>query len=61
MPVSKAKIQANKRWEAKNCRQIRLVIPIEQADRLEEFCKKTGQSKNGFIKAAIDEKMERES
>ena len=59
-PVSEAKKKANKKWETNNCKQIRLVLPNEQAERLEAFCKTTKQSKNGFIKEAIDEKLSRE-
>ena len=58
--VSEAQKRAVKKWEAKNCKQIRLVLPNEQAELLEQFCKKTHQTKNGFIKAAISEKIERE-
>ena len=59
-PVSEARKRANKKWESNNCKQIRLVISNEQADRLDAFCRSTKQSKNGFIKAAIDEKLNRE-
>ena len=59
-PVSEAKKRANKKWESNNCKQLRLVLPNEQAERLEKFCKSTGQSKNGFIKLAIDEKLNRD-
>lgn len=59
-PVSEAKKRANKKWESNNCKQLRLVLPNEQAERLENFCKNTGQSKNGFIKLAIDEKLDRD-
>lgn len=59
-PVSDAKKRANKKWESNNCKQLRLVLPNEQAERLERFCKDTGQSKNGFIKLAIDEKLDRD-
>ena len=58
--VSEAQKRANKKWESSNCKQIRLVLPNEQAERLENYCKITNQSKNGFIKAAINEKLNRE-
>lgn len=60
MAVSEAKKRANKKWEQANCKQIRLVLSLEQAERLETHCKTYKLSKNGFIKAAIDEKLERE-
>ena len=60
IPVSEAKKKANKKWENTNCKQIRLVLPNEQAERLDKHCQETGQSKNGFIKSAIDEKLNRE-
>lgn len=60
MPVSEAKKRANKKWEDANCKQIRLVLPLEQAERLENHCKTYNLSKNGFIKTAIDEKLERD-
>lgn len=59
-PVSEAKKRANKKWESNNCKQLRLVLPNDQAERLEKFCKNTGQSKNGFIKSAITEKLDKE-
>lgn len=61
MAVSEAKKRANKKWESNNCKQIRLVLPNEQAERLDEYCKENNESKNGFIKQAIDEKLNRES
>lgn len=60
IPVSEAKKKANKKWESNNCKQLRLVLPNEQAERLEIYCKKNNQSKNGFIKSAINEKLNRE-
>ena len=59
-PVSEAQKRAVKKWESKNCKQIRLVLPNEQADKLEQFCKDRNLTKNGFIRSAIEEKMERE-
>ncbi len=42
------------------CKQIRLVLPNELAEQLEQHCKKSNESKSGFIKNAIIEKIERE-
>ena len=39
-PVSDAKKRANKKWENNNCKQIWLVLPNVQAERLVNFCKK---------------------
>lgn len=58
-PVSEAKKRANKKWESTNCKQIRLVLPIEQAERLDSYCKSKNISKNGFIKEAIQEKLDK--
>ena len=56
--VKEEKKKANKKWEESHCKQIRLVLPNELAARLESHCKQTNQSKNGFIKTAIVEKLD---
>ncbi len=58
-PVSEAKKRANKKWEKANCKQIRLVLPISQAEKLDSYCKANNISKNGFIKEAIQEKLDK--
>ena len=35
--------------------------PNEQTERPDKHCQEMGQSKNGFIKSAIDEKLNRKA
>lgn len=57
MPVSDAQKKANKKYFEKNYKQVKLSMPIDEAEKLEFFCELTGHTKAGFIRKAIDEKM----
>lgn len=60
MPVSEAQKRANKKYFDKNYAQVKLSMPSEEAEVLNEFCEKNNYTKAGFIRQAIKEKMERE-
>ena len=58
--VSEAKKKANKKWESANCKRMNIVLSNEEAERIANYCKEKNISKNGFLREAAKEKMERE-
>lgn len=60
MPVSEAQKKANKKYFDNNYKQVKLSMPIKEAEELEEHCKKFKYSKAGFIRDAIKEKIEKD-
>ena len=60
MPVSEAQKRASKKYFDNNYKQVKLSMPIKEAEILEEYCKKHNYSKAGFIREAIQEKIQRE-
>jgi len=60
MPISEAKKRANKKWHDANYKRINIAMSKEDAEQLDRYCKNKDITKNGFIKTAIKEKMERE-
>ena len=60
-PVSEAKKRANKKWQDANCKRVQLVIPNDEAEKIDSYCKEKNISKNGFFREAAKEKMEREN
>lgn len=60
MALSEKKRISNDRWIKENYKQVKLSMPNEEADTLEEHCQKYGYTKAGFIRQAIKEKMERD-
>ena len=60
MPISDARKKANQKWNAANYKQINLQLPIDEFNAINEFCDSTNQTRNGFIRQAIKEKIERE-
>lgn len=61
MAVSEAQKKASKKYFDNNYKQVKLSMPIKEAEILEEYCKKHNYSKAGFIREAIQEKISRES
>ena len=61
MPVSEAQKKASKKYFDNNYKQVKLSMPIKEAEMLEEYCKEHNYSKAGFIREAIQEKIARES
>lgn len=58
---SKARIAANNRYNAKAYDRINIAVAKGKKDVIKARAAKTGDSINGFIVKAIDEKLERES
>lgn len=57
--VSNAQSKAVKKYKNEHYKQITLLIPKADAEKLENICKLHNYSKNGFIRAAVLEKIER--
>ena len=60
MAISEAQKKASKKYFDNNYKQVKLSMPIKEAEALENFCKKKECSKAGFIRDAIKEKIERD-
>lgn len=61
MPASKAQQKATNKYIAKAYDRINLTVPKGKKDIIQAHAEANGQSVNGFINAAIDEKMERDN
>ena len=59
MAVSEAQKRASKKYFDNNYRQVKLSMPIKEAEALEAYCEEVGCSKAGFIRALIKEKLEK--
>lgn len=59
MALSEAQRRANDKYIAENYKQVKLSMPKEEAQILDDFCKKYNYTKAGFIREAIKEKMNR--
>lgn len=60
MALSDAQRKANDKYFKGNYKQVKLSMPNDEAEALEQFCTAHGYTKAGFIRQAIKEKMERE-
>ena len=58
--LSEAQRRANDKYIKENYKQVKLSMPNEEAEILDDYCSKKECSKAGFIRQAIKEKMERE-
>ena len=61
MAVSKAQQRAVNKYMAANYDRINLTVPKGKKDTIQAHAEAQGQSVNGYINAAIDEKMAREA
>lgn len=61
MPVSKAQIKATTKYESANYDKILLRLPKGKREVIQTAAEKAGESLNGYIKKAVDERMEREA
>ena len=59
MPTEAQK-RANKKWNAENMKQVKLELPIKEAEALQFYCDQKGVKRTTFIRKAIKELMERE-
>ena len=57
--LTDARKKANEKWTKGNYKQVKLSMPNEEAEALEQYCKEKGHTKAGFIRQAIKDKMER--
>lgn len=48
------------KWQQENRERINLVVPKGYKELIRKIAANTGESVNGYIKAAIDQRMERE-
>lgn len=48
------------KWQSENCERISLVVKKGRKNEIKSAAEKQGQSLNGYIVNAIDEKMERD-
>lgn len=60
MALSEAQRKANDKYIKEHYRQVKLSMPNEEADLLESHCEKFQYTKAGFIRKAIQEKIERD-
>ena len=49
------------KWQAENRERINLVVPKGYKEKIKNLAQKTGESVNGYIKKAVDERMERDN
>ena len=61
MALSDAQRKANDKYIKEHYKQVKLSMPNEEAEALEEYCAAYGYTKAGFIRQAIREKMQRDS
>lgn len=60
MAVSEAQKKASKKYFDNNYKQVKLSMPIKEAEALDAYCQKEGYTRAGFIREAVKEKMERD-
>lgn len=61
MSTSEAQKKANKKYFDNNYKQVKLSMPIKEAEELEKHCTEKKCSKAGFIREAIKEKIDRDN
>lgn len=60
MNISKARYEANTRWNKENLKRIYLAVNKDEKDVWKDYAQRLGLSLAAFIKTAVDEKAERE-
>ena len=61
MPLTEAQKQSRYNYAKKNLKRIPLDVQIEKYSEIKAAADKAGETVNGYIKKAIDERMEREA
>ena len=56
--MSEARKRANLKWDATNLKRLSLAMPIAVYERMEAFTTEHKESKNGFIVAAVRDRLE---
>ena len=59
MALSASQRKANDKYIKENYRQVKLSMPNEEAETLDNYCKEKGHTKAGFIRQAIKDKIAR--
>lgn len=57
--LTEAQKKANEKYIKTHYKQVKLSMPNEEAEVLNNYCKEKGHTKNGFIRQAIKDKIER--
>ena len=55
-----ARKEGNRRWDAANLDRLSIALPKGQRDTIKAAADAAGESVNGYIKRAIDERMARD-
>ena len=61
MSVTEGQKQSSYKYKAKNIKRIPLDVAKDKYDQIKSAAETTGESVNGYIKKAIDERMERDN
>ena len=61
MTLTEAQKKANTKYREKSLKRTPLDVQKEKYEEIKSAAERTGESVNGYIKKAIDERMERES
>lgn len=61
MPLSEAQKKANTKYKERNIKRIPLDVQKEKYEEIKTAADTAGETVNGYIKKAIDERMEREA
>lgn len=61
MPLTEAQKQARYKYAQKSLKRIPLDVQKEKYEEIKTAADAAGESVNGYIKAAIDQRIERES
>lgn len=59
MPYSKGSYEASKKYKEKKIKRVPLDMQVEAYEALRQAAERNNESVNGFIKAAITERVER--
>lgn len=59
-PISEARRRANEKYNAKAYEEIKVRVNRGKKEEIKIYAESKGESLNGFINKAIDEKMERD-
>lgn len=61
MALTEAQKKANSKYREKSIKRIPLDVQKEKYEEIKSAAERSGESVNGYIKKAIDERMERDS
>lgn len=61
MPITEKRKESMYEYARKNIKRVPLDVQKEQYERIKAAADAAGESVNGYIKRAIDERMERET